>query len=194
MASAGAESTRSPLFIQSLEKAMKVLSTFGYGDQFLSLGELAETSGLDKAAAQRCAHTLVEIGYLESCPKTSRPSLGKKSLDLGFHYLRTNSLVAAATPILTQLRDYSGERTCLSLFDGTSSVFAIRLPGKSDSYYHSTLVGRRMPTFCSSGGRAMLSRLPETEMRDLSEDPNLYSLRRTQLSIPPTSSVFKGFL
>src|ERR1700760_540587 len=105
------EAQRSTLFIQSLDKAMRVLEAFSHGEQFLGLTELATLSGLDKASTQRCAHTLCQIGYLEKNPKTSRFSLGKKCLDLSFHFLRTHPLVVAATPVLLQLRKDSGERT-----------------------------------------------------------------------------------
>jgi DNA-binding IclR family transcriptional regulator len=44
----------------------------------LQCGEIVALSGLDKAAAQRHAHTLVQLGYLEKSPKTGRFSLGKK--------------------------------------------------------------------------------------------------------------------
>ena len=105
------EGSRSPLFVQSLEKAMKVLEAFGRGEQYLGLSQIVALSGLDKAAAQRYVHTLVQIGYLEKSAKTGRFALGKKCLDLSFHFLRTHPLVVAATPVLLQLRKDSGERT-----------------------------------------------------------------------------------
>ncbi len=159
------ERLRSPLFVQSLEKAMKVLEAFGHGEQYLGLSEIVALSGLDKAATQRYVHTLVQLGYLVKSAKTGRFALGKKCLDLSFHFLRTHPLVVAATPVLLQLRKDSGERTNLSLYDETTLVYAIRLHGKREHLYFQTLIGRRMPTFCSSGGRIMLAQLPRDEMK-----------------------------
>jgi IclR family pca regulon transcriptional regulator len=175
---------RSPLFVQSVEKAMKVLEVVGRGDQPVGLSEIALLSGLDKASAQRCAHTLVALGYLEKCPRTSRLSLGRRCLDLSFHYLRAHPLVRAATPLLMNLRNNCGERTNLSLFDGASLVYAIRLPGKQEDFYFSTLIGRRMPSFCSAGGRAMLSRLPVAEMEDIIARSDLSPLTRATITDP----------
>ncbi|NRC57226.1 helix-turn-helix domain-containing protein [Mesorhizobium sediminum] len=143
---------KSALFVQSLEKAFKVLEAFGSGDQYLSLGEIATLSNLDKAAAQRCVHTLVETGYLEKDPRTARLMLGKRCLDLTYNLLRTNPLVIAATPVLMQLGRDIGERVNLSLFDGTSLIYAVRTPSGDDSYFVSALIGRRIPAFCSAGG------------------------------------------
>lgn len=158
---------KSALFVQSLEKAFKVLEAFGNGDQFLSLSEIADLTSLDKAAAQRCVHTLVETGYLEKEPRTARLMLGKKCLDLTYNLLRTNPLVIAATPILMQLGRDIGERANLSLFDDTSLIYAVRTQSGDDSYFVSALIGRRIPVFCSAGGRAALSRLSIEEASDI---------------------------
>src|SRR5882757_3859092 len=157
---AGLLMERSPLFIQSFDKVMRVMGAFG-------LSEIVALTGLDKPQAQRCTHTLVATAYLEKHPQTGRFCLGKKCLDLSFHFLRSHPLVALATPILLQLRRDCGERTNLSLFDRTTLVYAIRLHGKREYPQFSTLIGRRMATFCSAGGRAMLAALPIDEVREI---------------------------
>jgi len=173
---------RSPLFIQSLEKALFVLEAFREAEQLLSLAEISKISGLDKPATQRCVHTLVQTGYMEKDPRSGRFSLGKKVLDLSFHFLRAHPLVIAATPVLLQLRRDCGERTNLSLFDGSSVVYAIRLHGKREYPQYSTLIGRRMPTFCSAGGRATLARLPRDEVKNILARADLRPLTNVTLT------------
>ncbi len=155
-----------PLFVQSLEKGLRVLEAFNGGEQYLGLAEIAARSGLEKSAAQRCTHTLQELGYLEKCPKTKQFALGKKCLDLAFYFLHAHPLVEAATPALVELRRSCGERVNLSLFDGTTLIYVIRQQGKRE-YFYSSLIGRRMPTFCTAGGRAMLAHLPREEMMEI---------------------------
>lgn len=152
----------SPLFVQSLEKGLRLLESFGSAEQYHGLTELAGLSGMDKSSAQRFTHTLEKLGYLEKCPKTRRYALGKKTLGLAFNYLGSNPLVEAATPALVELKRHCGERVSLSLFDGTSIIYAIRQQNKRE-YLSSSLIGRRLPTFCSAGGRAALSCLPRQE-------------------------------
>ncbi len=175
---------KSALFVHSLEKALKVLEAFGNGDQFLSLSEIAEITSLDKAAAQRCVHTLVETGYLEKEPRTARLMLGKKCLDLTYNLLRTHPLVIAATPILIQLGRDINERANLSLFDGTSLIYVSRTQSGDDSYFVSALLGRRIPAFCSAGGRAALSRLPIEEVNDIVDRSNLVRWTRDTVIEP----------
>lgn len=151
------------LFLQSVERAMRVLEAAGREGRPLSLAELAAASGLDKSAAQRIAHTFQVLGYLER--STAGPGLvpGKRLLDRSFDCLRMNPLVERATPVLQELRRNVRERVDLSLFDDTSMIYAVRLQSKRETFF-ATLVGRRVPTFCSSGGRAVLASLPVEEM------------------------------
>ena len=111
-------------------------------------------------------------------------SLGKKCLDLSFHFLRTHPLVVAATPALLQLRKDSGERTNLSLYDKTTLIYAIRLHGKREFLYFQTLIGRRMPTFCSSGGRIMLAQLPRDEMKAVIAQSDLSPMTKDTITDP----------
>jgi IclR family pca regulon transcriptional regulator len=155
-----------PLYVASVEKALRVLSAFSSGRPLMSLREVAEACGMDKSAAQRFTHTLTRLGYLEKCPESKRFGLGRKVLELSFNYLRANTVVEAASPVLIDLQRSSGQRVNLSLFDDTSIIYAVRQLGKRE-YYFSSLIGRRMPVYCTSGGRIMLAHLPKEEVNDI---------------------------
>lgn len=151
-----------PLHVASVSKAFLVLEAFGRTTTDLSLGEIAAHTGLDKSATQRFAHTLWQLGYLEKDERTRRFRLGKPVLDVAFYYLRSNPLVELATPALIDLRNSCGERANLSLYDGTTTIYAIRQQTKRE-YFDSSLIGRRIPIFCTAGGRAILAQLPRDE-------------------------------
>jgi IclR family pca regulon transcriptional regulator len=175
---------RSQLFIQSFDKVMRVLEAFGHSDQYLALYEIVILTGLDKPQAQRCTHTLVGTGYLEKHPTTGRFCLGKKCLDLSFNFLRSHPLVSIATPVLLQLRRDCSERTNFSLFDRTTLVYVIRLHGKREYPQYSTLVGRRMKTFCSAGGRATLAKLSNEEVREILAESDLSRMTPDTITDP----------
>lgn len=148
------------LFLQGVQRTMQLLEAFSRHPRPLSLAELAAAAGLDKSSVQRIAHTLQALGYLDRQPNGLAP--GKKLLDRGFDFLRTEPLIERAVPVLHELRKAIPERVDLSLFDDTSVIYAVRLQSKRETF-SATLVGRRMPTFCTSGGRAILAALPEAE-------------------------------
>ncbi|WP_029003547.1 IclR family transcriptional regulator [Azorhizobium doebereinerae] len=157
-----ADVQRDPLYVSSVAKAFRVLEAFGRSNTDLSLSEIARHCGLDKSATQRFAHTLWQLGYLEKDERTRRFRLGKPVLDLTFFYLRSSPLVELATPALLDLRQRCGERANLSLYDDTSIIYVIRQQSKRE-YFDSSLIGRRVPVFCSAGGRAILAQLPPAE-------------------------------
>lgn len=152
------------LFVEALARGFRVLEAFSDPLGPMSLSDIAEATELDKSAAQRLVHTLLKLGYLERVPGGVVP--GRKLLDRSFDYLRATPLVNRAIPILADLRRAVQERVDLSLFDDLSMLYLVRMQSKRDTFY-AHLIGRRVPTFCTSGGRAVLSHLPENQVMDI---------------------------
>ncbi len=161
------ENNRSgPLFVRSLEKAMQVLAAFHHADAPLSLSEIAAQANVDRSTAQRMVHTLRSMGYIRRAGDGRGFVPGIRLLDHTLDYLRLDPLVRRATPVLQELRKEVRERVDLSLFDDLRVVYAVRLQSKRQTFY-TTLVGHSVPSFCSSGGWAILSRLPDDRVRDI---------------------------
>lgn len=156
------------LFVRSVEKAMTILSAFHHADGALTLSELAQRAGVDRSATQLMVHTLRAMGYIQRDAQGHGFLPGIRILDHTLDYLRLNPLVRHATPVLQELRKSVRERVDLSLFDDVRVVYAVRLQTKRQSF-HTSLVGHSVPTFCSSGGWAILSRLPGEQARDIIE-------------------------
>lgn len=154
------------LYIQAVERAFRVLEAFGRNPQPLSLAEIAHHAGVDKSAAQRLCHTLRHLGYLEADPRGRGLRPGLRLMDRSFDFLRMHPLVERATPALMELRRATQERVDLSLLDDLSIVYAVRLQSKRETFF-ATLVGRRLPAFCSSGGRAMMALMADEAVEDI---------------------------
>ena len=150
------------LNVKSLHKAFAVLEAFRANERFLSLGELAAATGLDKSAVQRFTHTLRALGYLEQDPATRRYALGRRVLDLAFGFLKNHPLIERAAPIVADLRRATRERVDLTLMDGDEVLYVFRMQSKRETFA-AALIGRRVPLFCSAGGRAILSHLDEKD-------------------------------
>lgn len=176
------------LYVASVAKAFRVLEAFANTITDLSLVELAEQTGMDKSACQRFAHTLWKLGYLDKDEKTRRFRLGKPILDLAFYYLRSNALVELATPALVDLRNSCGERANLSLFDGTTTIYVIRQQTKRE-YFDGSLIGRRIPVFCTAGGRSILAQLPSDEVNSILDQSDLQ--QRTPRTITDKQELLK---
>ena len=152
------------LFVESVARAFRVLEAFADRPEPMTLSQLAAAAGVDKSAAQRLSHTLGQLGYLEQGSGGLVP--GRRLLERSFDYLRSHPLVSRAIPIIAELRRDVQERVDLSLFDDTTMLYLARLQSKRDTFY-GHLIGRRVPTCCTSGGHAVLSRLPRAEALDI---------------------------
>jgi IclR family pca regulon transcriptional regulator len=169
------------LYVQSVEKAFRLLEAFATATGPLSLSQLAAASGLDKSGAQRMGHTLAKLGYLEQTQTGLRP--GHRILERSFDYLRTDPLVRRALPILAELKRETQQRVDLSRFDDLHILYLVRLQSKRESF-NAYLIGRRVPIFCTSGGRAVLARLPKAQMMNL-----LHRSDRIKLTPKTTTSL-----
>ena len=156
------------LFVQSVERAMNILSAFHHADGPLSLSELAKRADMDRSAAQRMVHTLRALGYIRRDSEGHGFLPGIRILDHTLDFLRLDPLVRRATPVLQELRKTVRERVDLSLFDDLRMLYAVRLQTYRQTFI-TTLVGHSVPTFCTSGGWTILSKLPEAAARDIVE-------------------------
>lgn len=162
------EDRKGHLFVQSVEKALAVMSAFHHANGPLTLSDIAERAGIDRSAAQRMVHTLRVLSYIERDIDGHGFIPGVRILDHTLDYLRLNPLVRQATPVLQELRAAVKERVDLSLWDDLRVIYAIRLQTKRQTF-NASIVGHSVPMFCTSGGLAMLARLPEAQARAIVE-------------------------
>ncbi|MHB2266019.1 IclR family transcriptional regulator [Aliihoeflea sp. PC F10.4] len=155
-----------PLFVNAIARSMQVLSAFHRSDKPMSLSDIADASGIGRSAAQRVVHTLRTLGYIARDVSGRGYVPGIRLLDHALDYLRLNPLIERATPILLDLRRNARERIDLSLFDDLRLVYAMRLQSKRETFF-ATLVGHSVPTFCTSGGRAIMAHLTNAEVDDI---------------------------
>ncbi|MEO3999434.1 IclR family transcriptional regulator [Mesorhizobium sp. CAU 1732] len=160
------EEQEDPLFLQSAARALQVMSAFHRSQSPLSLSAIAQMSGVGRSAAQRVVHTLQTLGYIQRDEADRGYVPGIRMLDHAYDYLRLNPLVERATPVLLDLRRNARERIDLSLHDDLRMVYAARMQSKRETFF-ATLVGHSVPTFCTSGGRAVMAHLGDAEVDDI---------------------------
>ena len=155
----------STLFVQSLATGIAVLNVFGPENRALNLPEIAALAGISKSATQRFAFTLEALGLLEKNPVTKRYSLSSSTLEIGCKYLESHALLSRANPFLLELNRNSGETVNLAEPSGTDMIYIGRFPSPMRLLVHMP-VGRRIPIYCSSAGRAYLSALGDEQARE----------------------------
>lgn len=154
------------LFVEAAARSFRVLEAFSGTPGPLSLGDIAKTTGLDRSAVQRSAHTLLRLGYLRQRGPRGGLVLGLKLFDRSFDCLRSDPLFGRSMPVLMELRRETQERADLTVFDDLTMLYVLRLQSRRETFI-AGLAGSRIPTYCSSGGRAVLSRLGAAAVEDV---------------------------
>jgi IclR family pca regulon transcriptional regulator len=158
-----------------VEKAFAVLGAFSAEHRVQGLVEIAAAARLTPGSAQRCVHTLVQLGYLQRVARLRGWALTSKTLAIGYPYLAGHTVLEQATMHLADLNHATGESVSLSEPDGVEMVFIARFPSHKRFFIHMS-VGRRLPMYCTAAGRAYLSALPKEEVRALLEHSQLRKL------------------
>lgn len=167
-----ADPSASSLYVQSVEKAMKVLTAFDGSKRQLSLSEISSLTGFDMSATQRFTYTLAALGYLLKDPDSRKYELSPRLLDFTYHYLTSNELVSRATPYLQQLGSETEEATNLTVLDDTDIVFVLRIVSRNVFNAH-VITGSRLPAYCTAPGLAILATLVDGEIDDILARTNL---------------------
>jgi IclR family transcriptional regulator, pca regulon regulatory protein len=162
----------SPLFVNSVDKAMRVLLAFDGTQPHLSLSQIADRTDLDLSSSQRFIYTLMTLGYLIKDPYTKKYELSPKLLDFSYRYLAASEMVLRATPYIQQLSEETEEATNLTVLDNTDIVYAMRVASRH-MLAPNIMVGMRIPAYCTAPGLAMLSRMPMSQAASVLQRSNL---------------------
>lgn len=155
-----------PLFVRAAARAIAIMSVFEMTSKSLTLSDISELSGMDRSATQRMVHTLQALGMIMRDEEDRGYLPGKRVLTMACSSLRLNPILQKATPVLLELRRLSRERVDMSLWDDTRLIYTSRMPSKHE-LFHATLIGNTVPTYCTAGGLAVLSRLSDAEIADV---------------------------
>lgn len=163
-----------PLMVQSVAKAFHILRSFDQSNPAMTLSQLAQKAEMDISTAQRFAHTLQQLGYLNKDTRTRQYELSTNVLDLSYHFIRSSRLVDRAMPILLHLSKQTEETVNLTVLRGNEIVFVTRFLSRH-LLNTDVIVGSRLPAFCTAPGRAILSRLPKEKVSDIIAGSDLRS-------------------
>ena len=152
-----------PNFMTSIARGLEVMRAFSGHRRKQTISQISLRTGLSRAAVRRCLYTLVKLGY--AAQENDGYVLRPKVLTLGYAYLSSTSLAAAAQPLLDDLRDTLQEACSVGVLDGNEVVYIAR--AETQRVMSVVLrVGSRIPAYCTSLGRVLLTGLPAPALDD----------------------------
>lgn len=172
--------------IAGLAKGLAVIEVFDENAKKLTISQVAERVGLERATARRCLLTLVKLGYAEYDGKFF--SLTPRMLRLGYAYLSSTPFISIVQPLLEELSRKIGATCAVAKLDGTEIVYLARAAVTSKILSINRNVGGRLPAYSASLGRVILASWPDEQARALFK-----STDRPKLT-PKTINTISGLL
>ena len=151
---------RKDSYLQSLEKGFAVLDALGLSGGPLTISEIAERTGQDRASARRALLTLAHLGYVRQTNR--RFSLAPRTLTLGYRYLASLPFLPLAQRVIEELADELQETVSVGVLDGPDIVFVLRVPVRRFLSFDAS-VGSHVPAHLHSMGQTLLAAQPRAD-------------------------------
>jgi IclR family transcriptional regulator, pca regulon regulatory protein len=171
-------------YVRSFARGLSVIRSFTADSPAQTVGQVARTTGLDRAGARRMLRTLEALGYVQH--EGPRFHLTPRVLDLAYIYLSTTALWGAVEPVVEKLVRAVQESSSVSILDRTEIVYLVALRGPRLMTAHAT-VGSRYPAYCTASGRVLLGSLSEDDLDRTLKASRI--TRRTRYSITSISEL-----
>ncbi|MBL0935733.1 MAG: helix-turn-helix domain-containing protein [Rhizobiaceae bacterium] len=154
------QASRSDL-VGSLERGLGVMEILAAHPAGLTMSEVADRAGLTRAGARRFLLTLVAAGYARQDGRIFR--LSPRLITLGRTWLSGASLWTYAEPFMREVSQALNESCSAAVLADEDVVYVARIAG-ARILGVALHVGTRLPAFCTSMGRVLLSGLPEADL------------------------------
>ena len=154
--------TGDPNFMMSLARGLTVVQAFSQQHPQMTISQLSLRTGLSRAAVRRCLYTLTKLGFAGT-EDGSRYSLRPRMLTLSHSFTNSSALSNAAQPIIERLSATHDESFSVATLDGDDIVYVARTT-VSRVVSVDLHIGSRLPAYCTSMGRVLLSYLPPEQL------------------------------
>ena len=149
-----------------IDRAAQILDTFGFDHQELSVSEIGAKTGLHRSTAHRILMALEYNDLIKQNPDTGKYHLGIKLFKLGHQAVSQLSLREICRPFLMRSMNETQETVHLAVLDDDQVLYLDKVEGPHALRMPSR-VGRHIPTYCTSLGKAMLSCLDNHEVKNI---------------------------
>lgn len=148
--------------VKSLQKALEVLGCF-VEKQPLGVTEISEKLGLYKSNVHNILTTFKAMGYLEQDPDSGKFRLGMAIFTLSRALRENLDINRIALPYMRKIAEESGEVVYLTIPRGDEVIYLEAVYPDSQKLPGSIVTGERAKMYCTSVGKAILSKMSEEE-------------------------------
>lgn len=154
----------SQVAVTAVQRVLRIFESFSTQQTPLSLTELAAATDTPKSTCHAIVNTLVMEGYLYTLrsPRTMYPT--KRIWEVGQRINATDPIAQRLLPLLEQVRDQTKETVILGKRQG-DVVLYLQIVESRNAIRYIANPGDFKPLHSSAIGKALLSALPESELK-----------------------------
>ena len=149
--------------VKTAVRTLEAFEAFGRAQRPLTLSELARAIGAPISSCHGLVATLRNRGYIYSVGNNRQVYPTRRILDVAEAIVRNDPLLEIAAPVLTHLRDDTGETVILGVREGDAVVYLDVVEGLHTIRY-SAKPGEIKPLYSSAIGKALLASVDEGEL------------------------------
>jgi DNA-binding IclR family transcriptional regulator len=152
--------------VKSAVRTVELLDYLARNNGPHTLTGLQQRLGYPKSSLHVLLRTLVGLGWLETDPTGTLYRIGMRALLVGTSYIDTDEVVRLSGDVLDWVAEETSETVHLARLDGFDVVY---LATRESSHYLRPFsrVGRRLPAYATSLGKALLATRTDDEVRAL---------------------------
>ena len=152
--------------VKSAQRTIDLLETFAANHAWTSLAELHARTGFPRSSLHGLLRTLRDAGWIETDRAGTKFRLGIRALICATAYLDRDPAMPYATDALERVREETGCTAHYARRDGAQVVY-LETRESRHSLHLVSRVGRTLPTYATSLGKALLTELTDEEITDL---------------------------
>lgn len=142
--------------VQSVERAVRLLTALAQSEGGYRLTDLARRTGLSLTTAHRLLTTLEQSRFVQFSTSDNIWHIGVAAFSVGTAYSRERNFAASAMPFLRRLRDQTRETVNLGIVESDEIVVLSQVPSREIDRAVAG-IGGRTPIAASGMGKAVLS-------------------------------------
>ncbi|MCP1337000.1 IclR family transcriptional regulator [Futiania mangrovi] len=152
--------------VKTAARTLDVFEAFRAAGEPLSLSELAERIKSPISSCHALVKTLQARGYVYTLDQRRHIYPTKRLLEVATDIARRDPLVRRITPLMTRLRDATGETVLMGKRQGDGIIY-LEVAEGTHTIRYTAHAGETKPLHSSAIGKAVLSLLTEAEMERL---------------------------
>ncbi|MGZ0187034.1 MAG: IclR family transcriptional regulator domain-containing protein [Alphaproteobacteria bacterium] len=142
--------------VQSLVRALRLLSVVAKADDGLTLTETANRAKLPVSSAHRLLSTLQQERFVRFDQERTRWFVGVEAFVAGSGFLRSRDMVSVARPYMRHLMEESGETVSLAVEEGGQAIYLAQVECRQLMRALAS-PGQRVPLHSSAVGKALIA-------------------------------------